>query len=353
MTTSLPRPRTRCGIARERANRTRARSSNALCTVANRSAGPPTRIVVNRASGSSRDVLTPIRRWMSVPTAMASNSVGRRHAAGPPRSTLDARSGRWQRLAPGSSQHQVRDRIGGPWPPEATGGRGHGGVACRVVEQVGGGEQRRGVEVGVLDEPRRAGLDELDRVRSLVAGRVRIGHDHQRQTEGRRLGERRRTGPSDDEVRRRERRQHVLAQERERSIALAHLGGQPLASGQGGRIRLVPGHVDDGDPLDQARQRGRDRSIEPAHGLGAPEDEHDPGAGRDPEPQPCRLAVDRTGVPDRGAGQVARASWRGAREGCTGPGERHRDDIGKARRRPDRATRDDVAVPQHDRDPER
>ena len=41
-------------MPRDRAKRTIARSSWMLCTVANRSAGPPTRIVVNRASGSSR-----------------------------------------------------------------------------------------------------------------------------------------------------------------------------------------------------------------------------------------------------------------------------------------------------------
>ena len=74
MTTSLPRPRSVSGIPRDRAKRTSARSSWALWTVANRSAGPPTRIVVNRASGSSRDVLTPIRRWMSVPIAIASKA---------------------------------------------------------------------------------------------------------------------------------------------------------------------------------------------------------------------------------------------------------------------------------------
>jgi hypothetical protein len=62
-------------MARDRANRTRARSSNRLWTVAKRSAGPPTRIVVNRASGSSRDVLTPTLRWMSDPVAIGSNAV--------------------------------------------------------------------------------------------------------------------------------------------------------------------------------------------------------------------------------------------------------------------------------------
>ena len=48
--------------------------------VAKRSAGPPTRMVVKRASGSRRDVLTPMRRWMSVPRAWASASANRRPA---------------------------------------------------------------------------------------------------------------------------------------------------------------------------------------------------------------------------------------------------------------------------------
>ena len=76
MTTLLPRPRRRCGMSRLRTNLRRPRSSNPLWTTAKRSAGPPTRIVVNRASGSSRDVLTPIRRWISVPSAIASNLPG-------------------------------------------------------------------------------------------------------------------------------------------------------------------------------------------------------------------------------------------------------------------------------------
>ncbi len=77
MTTSLPRPRTRYGSSRARANRTIARSSKALRTVANRSAGPPTRIVVNRPSGSSRDVLIPESGAGSpIPTTSASKAGG-------------------------------------------------------------------------------------------------------------------------------------------------------------------------------------------------------------------------------------------------------------------------------------
>ena len=86
MTTSLPRPRSVSGISRDRANRTIARSSWMLWTVAKRSAGPPTRIVVNRASGSSRDVLTPIRRWIAVPISTGSNArspARGRHATAP------------------------------------------------------------------------------------------------------------------------------------------------------------------------------------------------------------------------------------------------------------------------------
>ena len=68
------------------------------------------------------------------------------------------------------------------------------------------------------------------RVRRLVAGRVRVRDDDRRDAEGRHLGQRRRAGPPDDEVRGDERRQHLVAQERVRPVAGPQVGGQPLSA---------------------------------------------------------------------------------------------------------------------------
>ena len=121
MTMFEPRPSSVYGSARDRANFTSARSSNGLCTTANRSAGPPTRIVVNRASGSSRDVLTPIRRWMSVPIAMASKA--RHRASGRlgrvvghgrrPRAVASISAASGSDSPERDREHEVGDRVGG------------------------------------------------------------------------------------------------------------------------------------------------------------------------------------------------------------------------------------------------
>ena len=92
-----------------------------------------------------------------------------------------------------------------------------------IVEQPRGVDQRIGIERLVIDQPAGAGLDELTRVGRLMPGGMRIRHDDDRQPERRHLRERRGPGPPDDEVRRGEGGQHVVAQERERAIAIAQL----------------------------------------------------------------------------------------------------------------------------------
>ena len=183
MTTSLPRPRTVTGIARARAYLTRARSSNALWATANRSAGPPTRIVVNLASGSSRDVLTPIRRWMSVPVASGSNTaaVTPDPGRGAPES---AGSGHGCPVRGG--QDEVGDGVGRGRSAHRPGGSGHRDVGRGVVEDPGRVEQRVAVERLVIDEPGGARLDHRPGIGPLVAGRVRIRHDDDRAGRGRR-----------------------------------------------------------------------------------------------------------------------------------------------------------------------
>ena len=162
-----------------------------------------------------------------------------------------------------------------------------------------------GVERLVLDQPGGSGLDQARRVRALVAGRVRIGHDDHRHAERGHLGQRRGPGPADDEVGRGQRGEHLVAQERVRPVAPADRLGQALATGQRGRVALVAGDVDDGHPLDQPRQGLGDRRIEAPDGLRPAEDEQDPLARGDVHPDPGGLAVDRRHVADRRAGDVA------------------------------------------------
>ena len=306
---------------------------------------------MNRASGSSREVLTPIRRWMSVPVAIASKPRDHRRAAAGEALDLGRRPGAAGGAAAARTSSATASAAPGR-PSDAGRGR-HRGVRRRVLEEAGRVEQRRGIEGLVVDEPRRAGLDEARRVGPLVAGRVRIRHDDHRQAERGHLGQGRRAGPADDEVRRGQRGQHLVAQERVRPVAAADVGRQGLAAGQRRRVAVVAGDVDDRDPLDEARQRLGDRGVEAPDGLRAAEDEQDPLARRDVQPRPGRHAVDRGDVADRRAGHEARPVRGGAGQRPAGRLERDRERGGQPGGRPDRPARDDVAVPQHDRDAER
>ena len=162
-------------MPRLRTSLTIARSSKALWATTNRSAGPPTRIVVNRASGSSREVLTPIRRWISVPRAIGSNDRGRaragraghapaspgpsepvaqRSTARPAGAATVARSRRGPaRAAPGGTRTRSATASAAPGRPSVAGRGRHPGVDRRVVEDRGGVEERVRVEVLVGDEP--------------------------------------------------------------------------------------------------------------------------------------------------------------------------------------------------------
>ena len=173
ITTSLPRPRSVSGIPRERAKRTIARSSWTLWTVANRSAGPPTRIVVNRASGSSREVLTPIRRWIAVPTR-----AGRRRPAPDPadpsrgRAPRDRLDRRRPAAAAGASARARRSAATASAAPGRPRPRAAAAIAVRagiVEEEVRRRDERVGVERLVGDEPGGAGVGEDRGVRALVA----------------------------------------------------------------------------------------------------------------------------------------------------------------------------------------
>ena len=122
----------------------------------------------------------------------------------------------------------------------------------------------------------RAGLDQARGIGALVTRGVRVRDDDHRQTHGGHLGQRRGPGATHDQVGRGQRGDHVLAQERIRPIAPTAGLGEGLPAGQGGRVAVVAGDVDDGQPLDESRQRFGDRRVEPADGLRPPEDEQDP-----------------------------------------------------------------------------
>ena len=197
-------------------------------------AGPPTRIVVNRASGSSRDVFTPIRRWIAVPTASASKAVGvgsggTGHPA-VPRAIASIRSARRQGLTGGQGKDQRGDGIRRAGPAEAASSRRHRRSGRIVEQQVRRHHERVGVEGLVRHDAGGAGVGERRRVRALVGARVRVRDDDRRDPERGDLGQGRRARTADDEIGRDEGREHVLAQERVRPIAVAQLGGQPLAA---------------------------------------------------------------------------------------------------------------------------
>ena len=104
--------------------------------------------------------------------------------------------------------------------------------------------------------------------------------------------------------------------------------------------------------LDQRGQRLGDRGVEAADGLRAAEDEeqsaHRPGRRSGGGPPPGRSTRrSRIGVP--GHGSTAPRSGNGA----AGRREAHGEDVGEAGRRPDAPARDDVALPEDDRDAER
>ena len=255
----------------------------------------------------------------------------------PPRATrsISLCSGKGWRVAAASTS--AATAAAAPGSTQAAGRSRHDGVALRVLEQAGRVEERVGIEVLVRDQARRAGLDQARRVRPLVTGRVRVRDDDHRQAHRAHLGQRRRSGPPDDQVRGRQRGQHLVTQERVRPVASAHGRRQGLAPGQRRRVAVIAGHVDDRHPFDQAGQGVGDRGVEAADRLGATEDQQDTLVGRHVHPLTRRDPVDRVDVADRGPGHEAgtvrerpppghgtspRTRRRGRRRGGPSPGPR-------------------------------
>ncbi len=126
-----------------------------------------------------------------------------------------------------------------------------------------------------------------------------------------------------------------------------------LATGERRRVAVGAGDVDHDRPLDELRQGPGDRGVEPPDGLRAAEDQHDPVARRDVELDTGGLAVDRLDVADRGAGDETRPVTDRGGKRTAGRLERHRHHVGESRGQAHGTTRDDVAVPQDDRDAQR
>ena len=285
ITTLLPRPMSVSGRSRDRANRMSARSSNPLCAVTSRSAGPPTRIVVSFASGALRSAFTPTRRAMSPLRATRSSGaaafVTRRSPRRPRRraGSRRRRSGSGRRSARASRISATASAAPGRALDRAA--ARHRGMPRRLVEERDRVDQGLGVERLVLDELRRARVHELRGVRPLVCAGVGVRHDDERQPERGDLGEGRRPGAPDDEVGRGQRLQQPLAQERLGPVARRASPSDSVARAASAPSR-PSGPV---TWMTTARSTSRgsaagDRLVEPPHGLRAAEDHDEPGVRR-------------------------------------------------------------------------
>ena len=175
---------------------------------------------------------------------------------------------------------------------------------------------------------------------------MRVRDDDDGQAEGGHLGQRRGAGPTDDEIRGGQRRQHVVAQERVRPVPIAPILGQRLAGGQGRRVAVLARHVDDGDPLDQPRQGRRHGAVEAADGLRPAEDQQDPQPGGHAQSRAGRLAVHLARVADRRAGDVARTSGCGGLPSATQVASKETAST-SARRAVARTARPGITLPSH------
>jgi hypothetical protein len=178
---------------------------------------------------------------------------------------------------------------------------------------------------------------------------VRVRDDDRRDAERRHLGQRRRSGPPDHEIRGHQGRQHVIAQERVGSIARSELRRETFAGSQRLGVARLAGDVDDVAALDDPWQRLGNGRVEAEDGLRSAEDEHHPRIGREVEPLAGLGPIDRRRVPDRRARHEPRLP--GTRERpprrLVGDGDR----TGEAGRQPDGPAWNDIAVPEDDRDP--
>ena len=346
-TTSLPRPRTRSGMPRGAGERGPGRPARPRpWPSASRSAGPPTRIVVWPASGSSRrggprsDASLGGGRRASPgrsPAAGAASSRGRRGArrrgAAAPAAVITAplperpprsgpRPGRAaSRRPPGPAPPPRPRRRAGPATGRPPPSRRAPSRSSRIAAAASSASASKSSSSTSRAAP---APDHLLGVAALVAGGVRVRHHDHRQAEGGDLGQRRGAGPADDQVGGGEGEGHLVVEEPLRPIAVAQLRRQGVATGDRLVVAGVAGDVDDAGPLDQPRQRLGHGRVEAPNRLRAAEDQQQPV--RRPG---CRAPsrglgpADRPRVADRRAGDEARPppSAEGAARALEGHGQ--------------------------------
>ena len=188
MTTSLPRPRTRYGRSarpreadeRPQLERVVHRREQVGRTADPHRREPRQRFVARRLDADPALDLRPdgdrIEGGRSGTVPGSRRGPRERRRRRPP-----VGPGRSRRRRPGRGRPRPR-RL--PGRPSARAAADIARWPGRIVQQRGRVEQRRGVEGLVLDEPRRAGLDEHAGVGPLVPGRVRVRDDDHRQAEG-------------------------------------------------------------------------------------------------------------------------------------------------------------------------
>ena len=134
---------------------------------------------------------------------------------------------------------------------------------------------------------------------------MRVRHNNHGQPEGRDLGQRRGTRPTDHQVRRREGQRHLLVEESLGAVAVAQLLRQGVSSGNGTFIPGIAGYVNGANPLCQQREGTRYCLIEAADGLGATEDQQQLLACADSQGLSGFHPADASRVSDRSTGHVA------------------------------------------------
>ena len=216
MTTSLPRPRMTCV---EPARAGEANQGAQLVGVVDRREQVGRTADAHRGEPGERLVARCLDPDPALDVGAGRDRVEARDHAPDPRASrsmpVGVREGRPRR----GGQDELGHGVGRPGPAQRPCRGRHPGVRQRVVEQLCRLDQGVGVERLVLDQPGGSGLDQARRVRPLVPGRVRVGHDDHRHAERGHLGQRRGPGPADDEVGRGQRGEHLVAQERVRPVA--------------------------------------------------------------------------------------------------------------------------------------
>ena len=354
-----PPPEQRVAGSRAPARTARApRSSNALWATANRSAGPPTRIVVNRAERLvarrlDADPALDVRaRRRGRRTARRRPGHGRRgHGRGPGRASISAAIG--QRLAArATASTRSATASAALGPREVARGGGHrrvratGRRAARRPRPGASRVERPRPRPGSRRRPRRTPR------RCAAGGRPRAGTGRSpsaaRTRPPRRASTRR-------PARRRGPRRRARRSSRRRGGTRAAGTGRAASAGSVSRAASAAAYPS--SPVTwttrtRSTSRGSaagDRVVDPAHGLRAAEHQQDPLARPAAEPLARLVGVDPAERPDRRARSRTCAAWPSA---VAGRRVAHREHGRQPRDEPDAPARDDVALPQHARDPQ-